>query len=164
MPTKHLLIAALVASGGCARIRPTPPATPQPEPVSASLPSGPPSTFVPTTADARLTRVIDIRDGMTKAAVFRAASDYLAEKFSIDVSDPRAGFLMTTWQNPVRGGAPDLRYRTRLIVRVGEDGKQASVRVEANWQHDDGWDIGYDTQVLEDALVALLTRVGKRPG
>jgi hypothetical protein len=154
MPTKHLWLAALIATTACARVRPSTGAAP--------LPSGPPATFVETTADARLTRVIDVRDGLSRAAAFRAASDYLAEKFSVDVSDSRAGYLQTTWQNPVRSGAPDLRYRTRVIVRVGEDGKQASVRVEANWQHGDGWDMGYDTQVLEDAVVALRTRIGKR--
>jgi hypothetical protein len=125
--------------------------------------NGPPSTFVVTTADIRMTRVIDVRDGMTKAQAFRAASDYLTQKYSIDVSDSRAGFLMTPWQNSlVRGGAPDLRYRTRLIIRVGDDGRQASIRNEANWQKGDEWDVGYDSQTLEDAVVELRTRIGKK--
>ncbi|HEY4306847.1 MAG TPA: hypothetical protein VGM82_20420 [Gemmatimonadaceae bacterium] len=126
------------------------------------LPDTPPSTFLFTTSDARLSRVIDVREGLTKAQVFKAATDYLTDKYSIDVSDPRAGFLMTPWQNTVvRGGGPDLRYRTRLIIRVSEDGKQASVRSEANWQRGEDWDIGYDARMLEDAIVELRTRVGK---
>jgi hypothetical protein len=36
------------------------------------------------------------------------------------------------------------------------------VRAEANWQRDDEWDIGYDTQMLEDVVVELRTRIGKR--
>jgi hypothetical protein len=69
---------------------------------------------------------------------------------------------MTPWQNSVvRGGGPDLRYRTRLIIRVSDDGKQASVRSEANWQRGEDWDVGYDTRMLEDALVELRTRIGK---
>src|SRR5689334_17990062 len=84
------------------------------------LPETPPTTFIFTTSDARMSRVIDVRDGLTKAQVFKAASDYLTEKYAVDVSDLRAGFLMTPWQNSlVRGGGPDLRYRTRLIIRVG---------------------------------------------
>lgn len=125
--------------------------------------AGPPATFVVTTSDTRMTRVIDLREGTTKAAAFRAASDFLAQKYSVDVSDPRAGFLMTPWQNSlVRDGAPDLRYRTRVIVRIGDDGKQASVRSEANWQVGEEWQVGLDTRMLEDAVVELRTRIGKR--
>jgi hypothetical protein len=126
------------------------------------LPENPPSTFMFTTSDARMTRVIDVRDGFTKAQVFKIASDYLTSKYSVDVSDLHAGFLMTPWQNSiVRAGAPDLRYRTRLIIRVTDDGKQASIRSEANWQRGENWDIGYDAQMLEDAVIEMRTRVGK---
>jgi hypothetical protein len=139
---------------------PTVASTPTPPP-----PPAPPVTFIPTTSDARMTRVIDLREGTTKAQAFKVVSDYLTQSFLIDVSDPRAGFLMTTWQNSsVRDGAPDLHYRTRLIIRIGEDGKQASIRAEANWQRGDEWDIGYDTRVLEDAIVELRTRIGKTTG
>src|SRR4051812_580950 len=57
--------------------------------------SAPPSTFVATTSDTRASRVIDLRDGLTKPTAFKAASDMLSQRFSIDVSDQRAGFLMT---------------------------------------------------------------------
>lgn len=145
----------LVASCGGVALR---------SPISTSpQAAGPPSTFVATTADARMTRVIDVRDGMTKAQVFRAASDYLTQKLSVDVSDARAGFLMTPWQNSlVRGGAPELRYRTRVIIRISDDGKQASIRSEANWQRSDEWDVGFDSQILEDGVVELRTRIGKK--
>lgn len=123
-----------------------------------------PPTFVKTTSDARITRLIDVRDGMNKAALFRAASDFLTNKYSVDVSDSRAGYLMTPWQASfTRGGVPDLHYRTRIIIRfIGDEWKQVAVRAEANWQRDDEWDIGYDTQMLEDVVVELRTRIGKR--
>jgi hypothetical protein len=134
-------------------------------PAPAPLPANsPPPTFNKTTSDARITRLIDVRDGMSKTVLFRAVSDFLSAKYSIDVSDARAGYLMTPWQASFnRGGAPDLHYRTRVIVRfIGDDWKQVSVRAEANWQRDDEWDIGYDTQLLEDVVVELRTRIGKR--
>ena len=126
--------------------------------------SGPPPTFVMTTSDTRATRVIDLRDGLTKPAAFKAASDMLTARFSIDVSDQRAGFLMTPWQaNLIREGAPDLRYRMRVIVRfLGDDWKQVSVRTEANWQRGDEWDVGYDTKVLDEVSADLRTRIGRR--
>jgi hypothetical protein len=156
--------ASLIAACSGARATPTEGATaptPAPTPPPANTP---PPTFIKTTSDARITRLIDVREGMSKAALFRAASDFLAAKYSIDVSDPRAGYLMTPWQASFsRGGAPDLHYRTRIIIRfIGDDWKQVSVRAEANWQRDDEWDIGYDTQMLEDVVVELRTRIGKR--
>ena len=127
--------------------------------------SGPPPSFVATTSDVRATRVIDLRDGIAKAAAFRAGSDLLSQRYSIDVSDQRAGFLMTPWQASfLHDGAPDLRYRTRVIIRfLGDDAKQVSVRAEANWQRGDEWDVGFDSKLLDDVVNDLRTRIGKKP-
>jgi hypothetical protein len=130
----------------------------------AQAASAPPSTFVMTTSDARSSRVIDLRDGLTKPVAFKAASDMLTQRFSIDVSDQRAGFLMTPWQASfIREGAPDVRYRMRVIIRfIGDDWKQATVRTEANWQRGDEWDIGYDSKALDDVANDLRNRIGRR--
>jgi hypothetical protein len=125
---------------------------------------GPPATFLQTTSDVRSTRVVDVREGLGKPAAFRAARDLLEQRFAIDVSDEKAGFLMTPWQTGVtREGAPELRYRTRMIIRfLGEDWKQASVRAEANWRRaPDEWDIGYDAKALDDVVSELKTKIGK---
>jgi hypothetical protein len=131
-------------------------------PIAAT--EGPPTTFALTTSDLRTTRVIDVRDGLTKAVAFRAATDFLAQRFSIDVSDQHAGFLMTPWQSSsTREGMPDLRYRTRIIIRfLGEDWKQLAVRAEANWQRGDQWDIGYDSKLLDDVATEFRNRIGKQ--
>jgi hypothetical protein len=124
----------------------------------------PPPFFVQTTSDVRATRVIDVRDGMTKTNLFRAATDLLTQKYSIDVSDQRAGFLMTPWQaGSTPQGAPDLRYRTRIVIRfLGDEWKQVSVRAEANWQRGDEWDIGYDSKHLDDVSTELISKIGRR--
>lgn len=111
----------------------------------------------------RLTRVVDLREDVTKTVAFKAASDLLAQHYSIDVEDSHAGFLMTPWQASLsRNGAPDLRYRTRVIIRfLGQDWRQASVRAEANWQRGDEWDTGYDTRLLDDVTAELRTKIGK---
>ena len=130
---------------------------------TSATPALPPS-FVATTSDTKASRVIDLRDGLTKATAFKAASDMLTARFSIDVSDQRAGFLMTPWQASfIRDGAPDLRYRMRVVIRfVGDDWRQVTVRAEANWQHGDGWDIGYDSKTLDEVATELRTRIGRR--
>jgi hypothetical protein len=131
----------------------------------ASAASGPPPTFVLTTSETRASRVIDVREGLTKAAAFRAATDLLTQRFSVDVSDQKAGFLMTPWQASfIREGAPDLRYRVRVIIRfLGDDWKQVAVHTEANWQRGEEWDIGYDSKVLDDVSTDLRNRVGRKP-
>jgi hypothetical protein len=149
-----LILAATLAACGGLHLQ---------SPIAQSA-AGPPQSFVPTTSDTRATRVIDVRDGVTKAAAFRAASDLLTQRYSIDVSDQHAGFLMTPWQaSYIREGVPDLRYRMRVIIRfVGDDWKQATVRTEANWQRGDEWDVGYDSKALDDVTADLQNRIGKK--
>jgi hypothetical protein len=152
-----MALVTLVTLGACTRLR---------SPIAPAV--GPPPTFVATTSDVRGTRLIDVRDGTAKAAAFKAATDVLGKRYSVDVSDERAGFLMTPWQASfMRDGAPDLRYRTRVMIRfLGDDWKQVSVRAQANWQRlgtNDEWEVGYDTQVLDDVSNDLAGRIGKRP-
>src|SRR5215468_4582318 len=145
---------------------PPPPATKVAavEPAPTPVPPPPPASFVATTSDVRSTRIIDVREGLTKVNAFRAATELLTQRYTVYVSDPRAGFLMTPWQpGSTPQGAPDLRYRTRIIIFfLGEEWKQVSVRAEANWQRGDEWDTGFDAKLLEDVSSELKTRVGKR--
>ena len=136
-----------------------------PAPVPAPLTTGgPPPTFSRTTADLKVSRLIDVREGISKTTLWRAANEVLSSKYSIDVSDQKAGFLMTPWQASFsRAGMPDLRYRTRVIIRfVGEDWKQVLVRAEANWQRDDEWEIGVDNALLEDVSNDVKAKIGKK--
>jgi hypothetical protein len=135
-----------------------------PTPVVRPLTSNPPSSFQETTSDARIGRVIDVREGLGKAAAFKAATEVLADVSSVDVSDQHAGFLMSPWQaSVVRNGLPDVRYRTRVVIRfLGENWSQASVRAEANWQNGDSWDVGVDNKLLARVSDELRERIGKR--
>lgn len=145
---------------GCVSLPHASPATKS----AAVAPAAPPASFIESTADAKTTRTFDVKDGWLKPALFKAATDALSEKFVIDVTDPHAGFLMTTWQaNSVHDGVPDLRYRTRVILRfVGDDWKQAQVKVEANWQRGDEWAIGYDGRLLDEVIDDLRAKIGKK--
>jgi hypothetical protein len=153
------MFVALTSSSACKSMRLQSPIAPV---------VGPPSTFVLTTSDVRSTRLIEVRDGVSKTAAFKAATDLLTQNYSVDVSDQRSGFLMTPWQATfLRDGAPDLRYRTRVMIRfLGDDWRQVSVRSQANWQREgavDEWDIGYDTKILDDVANELSGRIGKKP-
>jgi hypothetical protein len=165
----HLAIAifslglAGVAMPSCSALRrPAKPHT-EPAPVFTS-PNGAPTSFVASTSDAKTTRVIMVRDGLAKPVAFRTVSDYLAEKSTIDVSDPNSGYLMTPWQATLsRDGAPELRYRTRIVLRfLGEEWRQLAVRAEANWLRGDEWQVGYDAALLDSVATQLESRLGRR--
>jgi len=155
-----LALLAMTMIGACSRAH----AAPAPTPILKPVTGGPPSTFQETTSDARIGRVVDVREGVSKATAFRTATEVLNDVASVDVSDQHAGFLMTPWQATlVRNGVPDLRYRTRIVVRfLGEDWSQVSVRAEANWQDGDAWDVGVDTSLLDRVTNELREKIGKR--
>ncbi len=151
---------ATLLLGACTRAH----AREAPTPVVRPLTSNPPSSFQETTSDARIGRVIDVRDGLGKPAAFKAATEVLADISSVDVSDPHAGFLMSPWKaSVIRNGLPDLRYRTRVVIRfLGENWNQVSVRAEANWQNGDSWDVGVDGKLLARVADELRDQIGKR--
>ena len=160
------VIVAVASGAACGGLRIRNPIQTGPEaaPTAAEANASPPQTFVRSTSDARTTRVIDVREGMAKDVLFKTVSEALTPKFTIDVNDQRAGFLMTSWQTGVRSGVPDVRYRSRLVIRfIGDDWKQMAVHSEANWQRGDEWDIGYDVEQLANVSVDLSNKVGKKP-
>jgi hypothetical protein len=129
--------------------------------------AGAPASFVRSTSDARSTRLIDLRDGLTKPLAWRTALEVLGTEHTIDVRDETAGFAMTPWEaTVVRDGVPDLRYRTRVTLRfLGDEWKQLQVRAEANWRaRGDEWDVGFDEALLEKVTSDLQSRLGKRAG
>jgi hypothetical protein len=125
---------------------------------------GAPVSFVASTSDAKTTRIVIVRDALSKQTAFRLATEFLTQRYTVDVSDPNAGFLMTPWQASLaRDGVPELRYRTRIVLRfLGDDWKQLAVRVDANWLQGEEWVVGYDAALLDSVTVHLTSKLGKR--
>jgi hypothetical protein len=124
-----------------------------------------PESFVRSTAEGLVTRMVDVRDGLTRQQSMRTLLDALGQRYTVDVSDPRAGFAMTTWQaSLLHDGVPDLRYRTRITARfLGEDWKRLQIRNEANWARGEEWDVGYDVAQLDSVTSDLKAKLGKKP-
>jgi hypothetical protein len=127
--------------------------------------TGPPPSFIQSTAELRATRVIQVRDGLTRPDAMKLLTDALGQRYVVDVADPNAGFTMTAWRASMsRDGVPDLRYRTRLTARfLGADWRRVQLRGEANWARGDEWDIGYDAAQLDTASRELRERLGPKP-
>jgi hypothetical protein len=152
-----------LAVGGCGSIYRAAARDPQ----NGAVVAGAPASFVRSTSDARSTRLIEIRDGLTKALAWKTALEVLGADHTIDVRDETAGFAMTPWEaTVVREGVPDLRYRTRVTLRfLGDEWKQLQVRAEANWRgRGDEWDVGFDQVLLDKLTSDLQSRLGKRSG
>jgi hypothetical protein len=133
------------------------------EPTAASAAEAAPASFVRSTAEVQVTRTIDVRDGLTHIQGMRLLTDALSARFTVEVTDPRAGFVMTAWQSGLRDGVPDLRYRTRVTARfIGDDWKRLQLRHEANWARGDEWDVGYDALQMDSVLTDLRSKLGKR--
>lgn len=160
-----ILVMGLTACGTFGKGAPstTSPVEPVRVPTTALVPTPAPASFVRSTAEVQVTRTIDVREGVTHAQGMRMLTDALNERFTVDVADPRAGFVMTEWQSSLRNGVPDLRYRTRVTARfLGEDWRRLQLRHEANWARGDEWDIGYDAPQLDSVTADLRTKLGKR--
>jgi hypothetical protein len=124
----------------------------------------PPSSFVHSTAELRATRMIEVRDGLTRPDAMKLVADALGQRYVVDVMDLAAGYTMTAWRaSTSREGVPDLRYRTRLTARFLGDWRRLQVRSEANWARGDEWDIGYDVAQLDSATRLMRDRLSPKP-
>jgi hypothetical protein len=127
--------------------------------------TSPPPSFVRSTAELRASRMIEVREGLAHADAMKLVSDALGERYVVEVTDPAAGFTMTTWRARMSpAGVPDLRYRSRLVARfIGDEWRRLQVRSEANWARGDEWDIGYDVAQLDTASRALREKLSPKP-
>jgi hypothetical protein len=131
----------------------------------ASVGGAPPASFVRSNAEGRTTRTIDVREGLGRAASMRALTEVLGTRYSVEVTDSRAGFAMTAWEaSLVHDGVPDPRYRSRFIAQfLGDDWSKLRLRHEANWARGDEWDVGYDAGQLDSMSAELRAKLGRRP-
>jgi hypothetical protein len=131
----------------------------------ASAANHAPSSFIRSTSDSQVTRLLDVREGVTHTQAMRLLTDALSQSYTVEIVDARAGFAMTAWQASLqRDGVPDLRYRTRITGKfLGDDWRKLQLRGEANWQRGDEWDVGYDAAQLDSVANELRTKLGKKP-
>ncbi|MDB4881311.1 MAG: hypothetical protein JWL95_77 [Gemmatimonadetes bacterium] len=110
-------------------------------------------------------RTLDVREGLTHQQAIRILVDALEQRFTVDVIDPRAGFVMTTWQaSLMREGAPDLRYRSRVTARfLGDEWRTLQLHSEARWQRGEEADVGYDLAQLDSVASDLRAKLGRKP-
>src|SRR5690242_7945320 len=81
LATRHgapLAFAIVVLTvGACSSIQRVPKTAARPKSAPFTSRDGPPTSFINSTADARTTRVIVLRDGLSNEVLFRIATDYL---------------------------------------------------------------------------------------
>lgn len=153
-PTLILPALALAALSGCSGAT---------RAVTGGGAGGAPGSFVRLATEAQTAQTIAIRQGLSRAAAWRALTEYLSEHHTVAVRDQNAGFAMTAWEASLtRDGVPDLRYRTRLVATYLGDWQQLHVRAEASWKEGDEWQVGVDRELLARTVAALQTQIGAR--
>jgi hypothetical protein len=56
----------------------------------ASAANSAPSSFIRSNADAQVTRVLDVREGLSRTQAMRLLTDALAQRYTVEVVDARA--------------------------------------------------------------------------
>jgi hypothetical protein len=124
----------------------------------------PPETFVKTFDEPGTWKSVEVREELSKDALWRALVDGLSQSFDLEVLDKESGYIRTSWKyNYVILDRVTDRYRSRMIVKCrDENWGTIQVKCEANWlEGDRGWIVGYDTRLLEDVYGDLQGRVGR---
>ena len=89
--------------------------------------------------------------------------DAMARSFDLEVMDKPSGYIRTTWKFTfINSGEVIDRYRARIVVKFqGTDWTTLEVKSEANWLSERGWEVGYDSRLLEDVFGDLQGRIGR---
>ncbi len=123
----------------------------------------PPPTFIRTLDEAGTWRSIEVRSGLEGDELWTTTVDAMARSFDLEVMDKPSGYIRTSWKFTfIRSGEVIDRYRARIVVKFqGTDWTTLEVKSEANWLSDRGWEVGYDSRLLEDVFGDLQGRLGR---
>ena len=110
-----------------------------------------PTTFV-RSADAGGWSTILIRDGLSYDKAFDEMLDVVAKRYEMDMISKEGGYGRSKWiyTNITTNGVTEENYKTRIIFKFSADKTKVDIKTEAQWKSsDNGWLIGYDTELLQ---------------
>lgn len=118
----------------------------------------PPATFV-RTFDTGF-KEIQLKEGISKEEAWNAAVDIISKKFDVEVMEKKDDYLRTGWAHYTSGRVNE-RYRVRLTCKFLEDYSKLTLKTEAQWMGNSGWEIGYDMAVLQDVNNDITGKIGR---
>jgi len=124
---------------------------------------GPPSTFVRTFNEPGAWKTLVVRDGADQDKVWTTAIDILSRKFDIETLDESSGYIRTAWKhNYIVSGSVVNRYRARIVMKTKEGmWDKIEIKCEAHWLGKSGWELGYDTLLLQDIYGDFQGKLGR---
>jgi hypothetical protein len=125
--------------------------------------TGKPKSFVRTFDDSSNWRIVEIKPESQGAEnTWRTIVDTVAEKYDLEVIEKESGYLRSAWKYTyVKHGAISENYRSRVVIKLDEKVLQAKVKVESHWLSSAGWELGYDTVLLEDIYSDIQGKIGR---
>ena len=92
-----------------------------------------------------------LREGLTGDQAWRRATDVIARKFELEMTDRDAQYTRSSWKYTIPVSGKEAKwYRTRVLFMVQSDQSVFRLKVEAQFGGEGKWINGYDTNVLEN--------------
>ncbi len=122
-----------------------------------------PKSFVRTFDDSSNWRIVEIKPEFHGGdKTWRMIVDTVAESYDLEVIEKDSGYLRSAWKYTfIKNQTVSENYRSRVVIKLNEGITQVKVKVESNWLSSDGWEIGYDTVLLEDIYSDIQGKLGR---
>jgi hypothetical protein len=117
----------------------------------------PPSTFVRTYETGF--KEIQLKEGISKDDAWNTVVDIVSKKFDIEVLEKKDDYLRSGWAYYTTGELEE-RYRVRITIKFFE-GSKLTIKTEAQWLGNTGWELGYDLAVLQDVSNDITGKIGR---
>lgn len=122
----------------------------------------PPTTFIKTFDTSSNWRSIEVREELERAQIWTIMVDTLSQTYDLEVINDSAGYIRTSWKYTyIKNGNVISNYRSRIVVKAVDNWAQVQVKCESNWLSEEGWEVGYDSRLLEDAYGDLQGKIGR---
>lgn len=117
----------------------------------------PPSTFVRTYETGF--KEIQLKEGISYDDAWNTVVDIISKKFDIEVLEKKDNYLRSGWAYYTTGELEE-RYRVRITIKFFDDSK-LTIKTEAQWLGNTGWELGYDLAVLQDVSNDITGKIGR---
>jgi len=105
---------------------------------------------------------IEIRPDMSEDEAWKQVVDILAKRFELEMISKEGKYIRTSWMHTWwKLGELTENYRVRTVVKFSPNGKQVSIKTEAQYLEKHGWVTGTDTRLLKTVKMDIMGVVGR---
>lgn len=117
-----------------------------------------PATFVRTSEPTWAT--VELRSDAAFERAWSSVVDTLVKRFDMEVLSKDDGYARTNWLYSWTGKVLE-DYRVRVTVKFSQDRSKCEIKSEAEYYDTGGWEMGYDTRLLETIKTDVMGTIGR---